>query len=128
MAKIDELDPKKQAALFLLLEYAAATKQNRKPLKEIAEKAGISDRQLFRWRSEDKEFIDAYDHMVTLKLRELQPRVVETLESLLMGKQSVKACELVLKTQGRLVEKQVVDANINANVDVREKTVETRTG
>lgn len=122
MTKLDDLEPKKRAAVLLMVEYTAQTKmENRKSLAQIADEAGISERQLFRWRTEDDEFQKAFDSVVNLKLREI--RVDDALVKL-VDRGSVKACELVLKSQGKLIEKQEVNANIRADVDIASQSNE----
>jgi len=91
------------------LAYAKETDQVRLTLEEIADKSGITTRQLYTWRNYDQNFIEYTNLLASTSFMSHLPDVLNKhLDMMLKGQGSMKGIELFYKFGGLLVDKQEV--------------------
>lgn len=122
--KFDEArlkDGQRKAALTLAANEFLP-KNERTPLREIWEEAGVTQMTLWRWRHEDENFIAYKNYLASNMLDEHLPLVYgKLLESVNRG--SVKAIELFMKRIGDLDTKTEVTVKDDKNDDSIEERI-----
>jgi DNA-binding XRE family transcriptional regulator len=109
MATMKELESKltlkqRQAAL-MLVENEMAT-EGKKTQDEIAEELGISRQGLYKWRTQNRAFIEYRNMLSDDILSSMRPLVYKQLMSLITGSQpSVKAIDLFMRRFALLTDK-----------------------
>jgi DNA-binding transcriptional MerR regulator len=117
MAKFYEMKPEKQKALLLLTQQIVDPNAPRLTYGEIAKQCGISERQLHRWRTADKEFAEARKELVDAYADELVADAFSALKWQLRNKRNVKAAEVLLKSRGMLVDRKEVTGELTQNIN-----------
>ena len=117
MAKFEEMKPEKQRALLLLTRQIVDPDAPRMTYDEIASEVGISERQLFNWRTQDEEFKAARKHLVDSYASEMISEGFSALRKQIRNRSNVKAVEVLFKSQGLLIEKQEVTANVTTEIN-----------
>ncbi|WP_216625602.1 phBC6A51 family helix-turn-helix protein [Paenibacillus planticolens] len=97
--------------------------QGRYTYDEIAEKSGITVRQLYNWRHYDENFVKYVGHLASNAFLSHLPDIMEKhLDMTLKGQGSMKGIELFYKFGGLLVDKTEVkteDVNAGQSIDER---------
>ncbi len=117
MGVFETLKPEKQKALLMLTEMIVNPDAPRRTYDEIAEACGISTRQLFRWRTQDKAFADARKELVEAYSDEIVSDAFAAIRYKLRTRKDMKAAELALRARGLLVDRKEVQADVNAKVE-----------
>lgn len=102
----------KQKALLLLTQQIIDPNAPRLTYGEVAEQCGISERQLFRWRTQDKEFADARRELVDSYADEIVADAFMALKYQVSRNKNVKAAEVLLKSRGMLVDRKEVQGEL----------------
>jgi hypothetical protein len=122
-----KLTPKQRHAALLLVEREFTEDSERKTLDEIAEEVGISVRGLYKWRTQNKTFIDYVNCIADEFLESKRAVVYRQMMKLIEGQHpSVKAIDLYFKRHGLLTEKQIVetrDGNDGSSPEEIEKEI-----
>jgi transposase-like protein len=92
------------------IEYLALPKRGGKMLKEIAEEIGISERQLRRWRRDERFLAEVRRRSMQL-MSESLPDVNQILMEQIMKTGSAKHLELFYRTQGLLKDTQHLEVS-----------------
>lgn len=124
MTKFEDMKPEKQKALLLLTRQIIDPDAPRMTYDEIAAEVGISERQLFRWRTQDPEFKEARKHLVESYADEMVSEGFSALRKQIRNRSNVKAVEVLFKSRGLLIDKQEGNLNIKTEIDVSEQTTE----
>ncbi|MCW2279096.1 phBC6A51 family helix-turn-helix protein [Heliophilum fasciatum] len=99
-------------------EILATNDINKVPIAEIAEKAGVCTRTLFRWK-QDPDFVAYKNEIAELAMSDFLSETYGFLRGIARASQSeknrLKAIELVLKNQGRLTDVQKIEAKVEDN-------------
>ncbi|UJF36543.1 phBC6A51 family helix-turn-helix protein [Paenibacillus hexagrammi] len=103
-----QMKAEKQKALLLLTQQIIDPNAPKLTYAEIAEQAGISERQLFRWRTNDGEFAQARKEIVESYADELIADAFMALKYQVSRNKNVKAAEVLLKSRGMLVDRKEV--------------------
>lgn len=97
--------------------------QGRYTLDQIAEKSGITVRQLYNWRNYNEDFVKYVNHLASNAFLSHLPDVMEKhLDMTLKGQGSMKGIELFYKFGGLLVDKSEVkteDVTAGQSLDER---------
>jgi hypothetical protein len=105
----------RMAALLCVERELAVEEEQRKSYDDIAAEIGITDRTLYNWRTQNKDFIDYVNILSDEIFEAKRPVVYKQLLKLIEGTQpSVKAMDLYLRRHGLLTDKTVVE---NTNGD-----------
>lgn len=100
-------------------------------LAEIAKEAGISVRQLHRWRNYDENFINYANGLASNAFQSYLPDILEKhLDMTLKGQGSMKGIELFYKFAGLLIDRSEVkteDSTTNQSIDERLARLKART-
>lgn len=118
MAYFEHMKPEKQRALLLLTDAIINPEVAKKTYEQIADEAGISVSQLFRWRTQDKEFMEARKEIVQAYSSEMLSDAFAAIRYKLTRSKDMKAAELALRAQGMLIDRREVTGDINTKVDV----------
>lgn len=78
---------------------------------QIASQVNISDRQLYRWMNSEN-FIELLNHFAELSQKAFIPEMYQQMRKAVRGG-SVRALELALKNQGKLIDKKEVSGNLD---------------
>lgn len=98
------LTPAQKQAAHMLLESQFLPRGERRTREEIAEEAGVSRMQLYRWEHENRDFIAYYNEIADDYLdSQLAFVYAKLLDGIKSG--SMKGIELALKRAGKLTEK-----------------------
>ena len=82
----------------------------RKSFDEIAEEVGVSRQSLYKWRTQNKTFIEYTNLLADDFLESKRARVYRQLMKLIDGPQpSVKGIQLYLQRHGLLTERQLIE-------------------
>lgn len=106
----------KQTALLLLTRQIIDPDAKKMTYAEIAEQAGVSERQLFRWRTQDKEFAEARKELVDSYADEIIADAFGALKYQVVRNRNVKAAEVLLKSRGMLVDRKEVQGELKHEV------------
>jgi hypothetical protein len=122
-----KLSIKQREAALLLVERELGDES--RTLDEIAQELGMSVRGLYKWRTQNKDFIDYVNLLADEFLESKRAVVYRQMMRLIEGPQpSVKALDLYMRRHGLLTDKQVVetrDANsTNSNEDIAKEIEE----
>lgn len=129
MSKLKELEAKltlqqRQAAL-MLVENELMVGQSKKSQEELANDIGVDRVTLYRWRTQNKVFIEYMNELSDDMLSSHRSEVYSQLLKLIRGQQpSVKAIDLFMKRFGLLTERQITethDSNSNRSNDDLQK-------
>lgn len=124
-----KLTLQQRTAALLCVEHDLGDPDNQRSYDDIAAEIGITDRTLYNWRSQNKDFID-YVNMISDEMFESKRSVVyRQLMKLIEGSQpSVKAMDLYLRRHGLLTDRQVVENGNNesgkSNDDIEKEIAE----
>lgn len=99
----------RQAAL-LIVEAELGGPDTQKTQEQIADELGIARMTLYRWRTQNKAFIDYVNLIADDFLASQRSKVYRQLMKLIEGSQpSVKGIDLYLRRHGLLTDKTVVE-------------------
>jgi len=122
------LKPGQRKAALQLVENEFLPKNERKPLREIWEEAGVTQMTLWRWRHEDENFIAYKNYLAATVMDEHLPFVYAALiKGIERG--SMKGIELYLKRMGDLDIKQditLTQAGEDESIEERVKRLQER--
>lgn len=100
----------REAALLCVERELAEDTETRITFDEIADIIGYSRKELWKWRSQNKTFIEYVNLLCDDFLRSKQARVYNRLMKLIDSEQpSVKGIDLYFRRFGMLTDKQVVE-------------------
>jgi hypothetical protein len=100
-----KLTLKQRQAALMLVENEMAT-EGKKTQDEIAEDLGISRQGLYKWRTQNRAFIEYRNMLADDVLSSMRPLVYKQLMSLITGTQpSVKAIDLFMRRFALLTDK-----------------------
>jgi Helix-turn-helix of insertion element transposase len=103
-----KLSIKQREAALLLVERELGDES--RTLDEIAQELGMSVRGLYKWRTQNKDFIDYVNLLADEFLESKRAVVYRQMMRLIEGPQpSVKALDLYMRRHGLLTDKQVVE-------------------
>jgi hypothetical protein len=103
-----KLSIKQREAALLLVERELGDES--RTLEEIAQELGMSVRGLYKWRTQNKDFIDYVNLLADEFLESKRAVVYRQMMRLIEGPQpSVKALDLYMRRHGLLTDKQVVE-------------------
>jgi hypothetical protein len=103
-----KLSIKQREAALLLVERELGDES--RTLDEIAKELGMSVRGLYKWRTQNKDFIDYVNLLADEFLESKRAVVYRQMMRLIEGPQpSVKALDLYMRRHGLLTDKQVVE-------------------
>ncbi len=126
--KYDEsqLRPAQRLAAELLVENEFENVRTRKTKEQIAEEVGVTRMTLYRWETQDENFIAYYQDLAQRYIDGKMAFVYKKLiDSIRNG--SVKGIELYLKQAGKLVDKQEVEyTDSTESPEDRRKRLEER--
>jgi hypothetical protein len=106
MAKFHDLKPEKQKAILLMTKQMLEPNGKKMVYHQIAKECGIDVNTLFRWRTDDKDFREARKKLVDTYAQELVIDAFVALRKQLHKNNNVKAAEVVLKSQGMLIDRK----------------------
>jgi transcriptional regulator with XRE-family HTH domain len=113
------LKPGQRQAAELLLTREFAPKKERLTDEQIAEAVGVTRMTIYRWRTQDENFIAYYTHQVDLYMRGQFGFVMKKMyDGINAG--SMKGIELYLKMAGMLIDKQQLEID-DKSEDAQEK-------
>ncbi len=122
-----KLTPKQREAALLVVERELSDVNERRTFDDIAKELGMTDRGIYKWRTQNKEFIEYVNLLADEFLESKRSVVYRQLMRLIEGTQpSVKAMDLYLRRHGLLTDKQVVetkDTSGNNSVEDIEKEI-----
>lgn len=115
MATRKELESKlslkqREAALMLVENELQSKSEERKTQEELAESLGVTRMALYKWRTQNKAFIEYKNLLADDFFSEKRDVVYRQLFKLITGSQpSVKAIDLYLRRHGLLTDKTIVE-------------------
>jgi len=119
MATRKELEAKltlqQRKAALMLVENELETEE-KKSLEDIAEEVGVTRQALYKWRTQNKSFIDYKNMLADDVFSAFRPVVYRQLMKLISGTQpSVKAMDLFFKRFALLTDKTIVEDAAGGN-------------
>lgn len=114
MAK--KLSEKQHAAIELLTEIGADSME----YQEIAERIGVSESTLRRWRTKDDTFIDEVIRQTKRKAVGDLPRVMRAVPDIIVDSENAAMLRTWLQSIGALTERVEVDNKTSSNDDVED--------
>jgi hypothetical protein len=100
----------REAALLCVERELAEDTESRLTYDEIADRIGYSRKELWKWRTQNKAFIEYVNLLCDDFLESKRAIVYRQLMKLIEGSQpSVKGIDLYLRRHGLLTERQVVE-------------------
>lgn len=109
------LDPRQKIAALLVVEREMTDETERKSYDEIADEVGVSRQALYKWRTQNKTFIDYVNLLADDFLESKRARVYNRMMKLIDSDQpSVKALDLYMRRFGLLTDKSVVETKDGA--------------
>lgn len=133
MASIKELEskltiPQRRAALMLVENEMETDSDNRRTQEEIAEELGITRMTLYKWRTQNRAFIDYKNALADDILSSMRPMVYRQLLKTITGPQpSIKGIDLFMRRFALLTDKtvqEVADGGSNEDKDVEKSIAE----
>lgn len=127
MASMKELEarltiPQRKAALMLVENEMETDSENRRTQEEIAEELGITRMTLYKWRTQNRAFIDYKNALADDILSSMRPMVYRQLLKTITGPQpSIKGIDLFMRRFALLTDKtvqEVADTSGNDDKDV----------
>lgn len=118
MAAFHELEPIQQKAILVMTELLVDPYAGKKTYKQIAEEIGVSTSILHKWRTSDKKFQQARIEISQSYANEMVAEGFAALRRQINDNDNVKAVEVLFKSQGMLVNKVDLDADINGAMTV----------
>lgn len=112
MGKFDSLSAQKQRAILLLTRQIIDPDAPEMKLQEIADEIGVDQSTLFRWRTQDSEFMEARKELVDKYADEIVGDAFTALRYQVKKKKNVKAAEVLLKSRGMLVDRKEVSGDM----------------
>jgi DNA-binding XRE family transcriptional regulator len=104
-----KLDLKQRKAALMLVENELNTEE-KKTQDEIAAELGITRQGLYKWRTQNKAFIEYRNKLADDFLSSMRPLVYKQLMGLITGSQpSIKAIDLFMRRFALLTDKQQVE-------------------
>lgn len=104
------LSLKQREAALLLVENELSDTKDQLTQEEIAEQLGITRQGLYKWRTQNKTFIEYKNMIADDFFNERRDRVYRQLFKLIDAPQpSVKAIDLYMRRHGLLTDKTVVE-------------------
>ena len=124
MASMKELEarltiPQRKAALMLVENEMETDSENRRTQEEIAEELGITRMTLYKWRTQNRAFIDYKNALADDILSSMRPMVYRQLLKTITGPQpSIKGIDLFMRRFALLTDKTVQEvAETSGNDD-----------
>lgn len=104
------LEERQKMAALLCVEREMTDEGERKSFEEIAEEVGVSRISLYKWRTQNKTFIEYANLITDSFLESKRARVYNRMLKLIDSDQpSVKALDLYMRRFGLLTDKSVVE-------------------
>lgn len=101
----------RKAAMLCVENEIMAAKGERKTQEELAEEIGMTRMGLYKWRTQNKTFIEYMNALADDMLSAHRSEVYSQLLKSIRGEQpSIKAIDLYLKRFGLLTERQVTES------------------
>jgi transposase-like protein len=105
-----KLNLKQREAALMLVENELSDGDEKRTQEEIAEDLGITRMCLYKWRTQNREFIEYKNILADEFFSEKRAFVYRQLFKLIGGSQpSVKAIDLYMRRHGLLTDKQVIE-------------------
>lgn len=105
-----KLTPKQREAALLVVERELSEVNERRTFEDIAAELGMTREALWKWRTQNKDFIEYVNLLADEFLEAKRALVYRQLMKLIEGPQpSVKAIDLYMRRHGLLTDKQVVE-------------------
>lgn len=121
MAKKEKFDYSRYSDVQLQVARMMCDPDVEMTIKQVATEVGVTERTIYRWK-ENPEFIELLNYLSDTYMDAFLGVVYKSLQKG-VRKGSVKAMELALKRQGKLVDRKEVVQDVNVNVfDTREKS------
>ncbi|ABY46838.1 phBC6A51 family helix-turn-helix protein [Bacillus mycoides] len=123
------LNLKQREAALLLVENELNIEGERKTQEEIAQELGVTRMCLYKWRTQNKSFIDYKNMIADEFLSEKRDFVYRQLLRTISGSQpSIKGIDLFLRRHGLLTDKKVIEDNtadgVKSNSDLEKEIAE----
>lgn len=123
------LDPRQRIAALLCVERELTDEVERKSFDEIAAEVGVSRQALYKWRTQNKTFIEYVNLLADDFLESKRARVYNRMMKLIDSDQpSVKALDLYMRRFGLLTDKSVVETKdsgpARTNEDIAQEIAE----
>lgn len=123
------LNLKQREAALLLVENELNIEGERRTQEEIAQELGITRMCLYKWRTQNKSFIDYKNMIADEFLSEKRDFVYRQLLRTISGSQpSIKGIDLFLRRHGLLTDKKVIEDNtadgVKSNSDLEKEIAE----
>lgn len=104
------LEGRQLKAALLCVEREFAPEEERKSFDEIAEEVGVSRQSLFKWRTQNRAFIEYVNHIADDFLASERALVYRQLMKTINGPQpSIKAIDLYFKRHGLITQNIAVE-------------------
>ncbi|SDZ04947.1 Helix-turn-helix of insertion element transposase [Thermoactinomyces sp. DSM 45891] len=104
-----KLTAQQRRAAILLVENELET-ENKKTYEEIAEEVGITRMGLYKWRTQNRAFIEYKNLLADDILSSMRPLVYKQLLRTIMGSQpSIKGIDIFMRRFALLTDKQVTE-------------------
>ncbi|MDA2128671.1 hypothetical protein BK703_16940 [Bacillus thuringiensis serovar silo] len=123
------LNLKQREAALLLVENEMNIEGDRKTQEELANELGITRMCLYKWRTQNKSFIDYKNMIADEFFSEKRDFVYRQLLRTISGSQpSIKGIDLFLRRHGLLTDKKVIEDNsadgAKSNADLEKELAE----
>ncbi|WP_431819253.1 hypothetical protein LWL40_27800 (plasmid) [Bacillus thuringiensis] len=123
------LNLKQREAALLLVENELNIEGERRTQEEIAQELGVTRMCLYKWRTQNKSFIDYKNMIADEFLSEKRDFVYRQLLRTISGSQpSIKGIDLFLRRHGLLTDKKVIEDNtadgVKSNSDLEKEIAE----
>lgn len=113
-----KLDGRKVLAARLCVEREFAAQEDRKTTEEIAQEVGVTRQGLWKWRTQDPDFIEYMNLLADTYLSSYRSFVYKQLLKTISGEQpSVKGIDLFFRRHGLITEKHEVKTDTTASRD-----------
>ncbi|PFQ72446.1 hypothetical protein COK15_28320 [Bacillus cereus] len=123
------LNLKQREAALLLVENEMNIEGDRKTQEELANELGITRMCLYKWRTQNKSFIDYKNMIADEFFSEKRDFVYRQLLRTISGSQpSIKGIDLFMRRHGLLTDKKVIEDNtadgVKSNADLEKELAE----
>lgn len=113
-----KLEGRKVQAARMCVEREFAAQEDRKTTEEIAQEVGVSRIALWKWRTQDPDFIEYMNLLADTYLSSYRSFVYKQLLKTISGEQpSVKGIDLFFRRHGLITEKHEVKTDTTASRD-----------
>lgn len=117
-----KLSLKQRQAALLLVENELSDGEERRTQEELAEELGVTRMCLYKWRTQNRDFIEYKNILADEFFSEKRAFVYRQLFKLIGGSQpSVKAIDLYMRRHGLLTDKQVIEDHTTGGARTEEQ-------